>query len=191
MSEKFDESLMSFKENTKAFEFEKYKFDRNLIFKWDSWVWKTMLAREIWMRKNLEYCNANNTSVIPYSHKCYFITDWEFKKYNDSKMLGLAKKWESIKEYPFEKMLACRVLIYDDIWTVKTSEAYISQLFQVLDQREKYNREHKDKKINIFTTNLWYLELKDIYWDRIAWRILKGSKIFIMDWKNQRLENNF
>ena len=160
------------------FNLENYNFEKNLIFCWSAWTWKTYQARKL-------LANCNNPK---YHEKLqsYQITDAKFKQLVKSNNLVLKRPEEyscSIELYPLEMMIRVWVLLYDDLWSSDVTEAYLRDLLFILDERiEKW-------LINIITTNLTQEELKTKLNERIVSRILLNSDVIVFNWEDKRLKN--
>jgi len=157
---------------------DNYDFNKNLVFCWSAWVWKTYQARKL-----LE--NYNNSQIHDKLQK-YQITDAKFKQLVKSNWLNLRKPEEyqsSIELYPLEMMIRVWILLYDDLWSSDVTEAYLRDLLFILDERiEKW-------LINIITTNLTKDELQTKLNERIISRILLNSDVVIFNWEDKRLTN--
>lgn len=149
----------------------KYDFDKNLIFIWDVWVWKTFQARKLLNR---------------YSGLKYEINDWRFKEFLWSWLLRFKKPEErqsSMTNFPLEMMLRSKVLLFDDIWVSDVTEAYLRKLTFVLDERIA-------KKLpTIFTSNLSPKELEMKLDKRIKSRVFLNACIIKMEGEDRRKNN--
>lgn len=153
--------------------FEDYKKDRNLIITWPVGVGKTY-AVDSYLR-SIEWNELNR----------YKVTDWRFKEYLGSWLLkhrDKATQWQTpITNFPLELMIRTKLLFFDDIWVANITEAYLSKLTYVLDERIA-------KKLpTIFTTNLNSDQLKQKLDKRIYSRMLNVNwKVIVVDWEDKR-----
>lgn len=158
-------------------ELENYNYDRNLLFCWPTWVWKTFEAKKILSN----YKNENKHQLL----LTYKVTDPEFKQLVKSNCLTLRKPEDymaDITHYPLEMMLRVEVLLIDDLWSSDITEAYLRDLTYILDNRIE------NKKITIVTTNLTKEELQEKLNERIISRILFNTDVVVFKWNDKRLE---
>lgn len=159
------------------------KLERNIIFCWKPWIWKTYQAENILAK----YKSENTEWTIHDDFLTYSVSDGKFKQMVKSNMLYLRtpKEWESsYKSYPLEMMIRCKVLLYDDIWVSDMSDAYIRDLTFILDERIKKGL------INIITTNLNQEELEEKLNKRIVSRLILNTDIVPMEWEDRRQETS-
>ena len=161
---------------------EKFDFDKNLIFYWLPWRWKTHILRKLY-----EKLPKNEWAL-----QKFYIDDWEFRENITSWNMTLKPTdavWVSVTNYPLEMCVRVKVLFYDDLWASENvSEAQKTKLKFILDEREKKSL------ITIFTTNLTPKELSELYGERIKSRIFngkhkKGLLMIEITWEDRRKEN--
>lgn len=166
-------------EKTQKFDFKNYDFKRSLLLCGPTGTWKTWKAEKELLQKFLEKCEDKNSPLNTYT-----ITDAYFKQMVKSNLLVLRSpdEWQtSIKMFPLEVMLRCKVLLYDDIWVSDTSDAYLRDLTFVLDERIR-----KGLPI-IVTTNLTKDEMIKKLNERIVSRLLYNTDVVVFKWDDRRL----
>ena len=161
---------------------QNFTFDKNVIFVWNPWVWKTHIMKALY--KKIQ----NNKTAL---HK-YWIDDGEFREKITSWLMFLRKEQDyacSITGFPLEMLVRSEVIFFDDLWASENiSEAQKTKLKFILDQREK------KWLITIFSTNLAPVEIEKLYWKRIKsriynWKHPKGLQIVTIPWEDKRREN--
>jgi len=147
---------------------QEYNFDKNLIFGWPPGTGKTYTA----------------INLLKKSEKTtYKISDARFKELLSTGSLRLKKPEErqsKITEFPLEMMIKVPVLLYDDIWTSDTTEAYLRKLTFVLDERIERNL------ITLFTTNFTCEGLEKKLNERLKSRIYFNTDTLDIIWKDLR-----
>jgi DNA replication protein DnaC len=137
---------------------------KTLLILWGVWVGKTYLVK----------------SILAHD---YFIDEPTFKQHIVAGNARLMKPEEfgvSVKSYPLEALSKCQSVIYDDLWTVELSEAYIEKTLYWINERSK----SKNKR-TVITTNLTIQELETRE-RRIFSRLCENAVILQMLWKDRR-----
>lgn len=142
---------------------KEYDFNKNIIFDWNVWVWKTFT-----MKKLYSMLPKNDWSVNK-----YWIDDWQMREFITSWNFSLRDTHDyhcSIVNYPLEMCLRAKVLFFDDLWSSwNVSEAQKTKLKFLLDEREK------KWFVNIFSTNISPKQTQELYWERIKSRIYNSK----------------
>lgn len=159
-----------------------FKFDKNLIFTWLPWRWKTHIMKLLY-----EKCRKNTDWLYR-----FFIDDGRFKEKINAWTMILMPPEKTTKDalkYDFEMCVRAEVLFFDDLGSSENvSEAQKTKLKYILDEREK------KWLITIFSTNLTPKELSELYGERIKsrifnWKHKKGLLIIEITWEDRRREN--
>lgn len=159
-----------------------FQFNKNLIFVWNPWVWKTHIMKKLFERlpKNEWILNK------------FWMDDWEFREKITSWMMFLRKNEDyksSILKYPLEMCVRVKILFFDDLGASENvSEAQKTKLKYILDEREKKGL------ITIFSTNLSPKEIQELYGKRIKsriynWKHKKWLSLITIPWEDKRKEN--
>lgn len=154
--------LTSYQAITRAVEeskdfIRKFSFEyQNLLFYGSTGIGKTFLT----------HCIAKE--ILEASHSVlYFSSAQLFNALADT----VFSKTEHASESLQENIYSCDLLIIDDLGTEMVNTFVASQLFSILDERDKH------EKSTIISTNLSLHNIRDVYSDRIFSRLSSKYKI--------------
>lgn len=177
--------MFNFSEKTQKF-IDSYNFDSNILFTWNTWVWKTSIMRALFQKVPEEILKY----WIDDGQVREFITSWNFSLRNQSEQHD--KIAFPMSFFPLEMCVNSKVLFFDDIGSSENvSDSQKTKIKFILDEREK------KWYITIFSTNLSPKQIENLYWERIKSRIYdwtekkmrKWLKIVNIDWEDRRKVN--
>jgi DNA replication protein DnaC len=131
----------------------------------------TLAASMLLESQKLTFIEKEGPSI----QKHLFITSFEFEE-----LSKLAIQSDAYKE-KLQTIINCDFLVFDDFGTNRATDFVLDQVIRLISSR------YENLKPTIFTTNLDFEQIANLYDDRIASRLISNSQIIQMTGEDRRI----